>query len=154
MSYTFPVDNWIPFALDEFARIAGADPLLASGVSWPSFSVSPLGPAVGERVTYEFKVEKVKAKKVIINKTAVIVLWNDGSKSVAKCHEGDKFDKLMGILVCSLRKASRNRARIDDWEKLLRKICKRVPVGPDGVAGNLRTLADALYLAAGAIEED
>ena len=98
--------------------------------------------------------DAVEAEKVIINPPAVIVFWSDGTKTVTKCHEGDEFSAMMGILVCSLRKASRNRASIDGWEKLLRKMLKHMPVGQGDVSENLRTLADALYLAASAIEED
>ena len=35
---------------------------------------------------------------------ATIVFWNDGTKTVIKCHEGDQFDEVTGFLLCCLRK--------------------------------------------------
>lgn len=44
-------------------------------------------------------------KKVIISKPATIVIFEDGSKVVSKCHGDDTFDEQTGILICLLKKA-------------------------------------------------
>ena len=44
-------------------------------------------------------------KKVIFNEPATIVLWEDGTKTVVKCMEGDTFSKEMGLAMCICKKA-------------------------------------------------
>lgn len=53
-------------------------------------------------VGYTFKQPKIK--KVIYNDPATIVLWNDGTKTVVKCMEGDTFSKEMGLAMCICKK--------------------------------------------------
>lgn len=55
-------------------------------------------------VGYTFKQPKI-IKKVIYNDPATIVLWNDGTKTVVKCMEGDTFSKEMGLAMCICKKA-------------------------------------------------
>lgn len=43
-------------------------------------------------------------KNIIINPPATIVFWNDGTKTVCKCAEGDTFDPEKGIAMCFFRK--------------------------------------------------
>lgn len=43
-------------------------------------------------------------KKITYNGPATIVFWNDDTKTVIKCHEGDQFDEVTGFLLCCLRK--------------------------------------------------
>lgn len=52
---------------------------------------------------YTFKQPKIK--KVIYNDPATIVLWNDGTKTVVKCMEGDTFSQEMGLAMCVCKKA-------------------------------------------------
>ena len=44
-------------------------------------------------------------KKVIFNEPATIIFWEDGTKTVAKCQEEDKYDREKGMLVCMVKKA-------------------------------------------------
>ena len=44
-------------------------------------------------------------KKVIFNDPATIVLWEDGTKTVVKCMEGDTYSKEMGLAMCICKKA-------------------------------------------------
>ena len=44
------------------------------------------------------------AEKITYNGPATIVFWNDDTKTVIKCHEGDQFDEVTGFLLCCLRK--------------------------------------------------
>ena len=43
-------------------------------------------------------------KKVTRNGDVVTCVWNDGTHTMARCHEGDEFDLDTGILVCALKK--------------------------------------------------
>ena len=43
-------------------------------------------------------------KKVIFNTPATIILWNDGTKTVSKCHN-EKFDKEKGFAMAVAKKA-------------------------------------------------
>ena len=43
-------------------------------------------------------------KKVMRNGDVVTCVWNDGTHTMARCHEGDEFDLDTGILVCALKK--------------------------------------------------
>ncbi len=47
-------------------------------------------------------------KKVIFNDPATIVLWDDGTKTVVKCQDGDVYSKQTGLLMCIAKKAFGN----------------------------------------------
>lgn len=55
----------------------------------------------------------LRIKKVIFNDPAIIVFWADGTKTVAKAHGDDKFDKEVGLTVCIAKKALGNRSNFD-----------------------------------------
>ena len=57
-------------------------------------------------------------KKVIFNGPATIILWDDGTKTVVKCKEGDPYSKEAGFALCLLKKWSGN-----DFHKVLRTAC-------------------------------
>lgn len=44
-------------------------------------------------------------KKVIFNDPATIVIWEDGSKTVVKCQDGDIFDKEKGLAMAISKRA-------------------------------------------------
>lgn len=48
-------------------------------------------------------------RKVIYNPPATIVLWNDGTKTTAKCDEADKYNKETGLMLCILKKKYGNK---------------------------------------------
>ena len=48
--------------------------------------------------------DKFKISKVISRDPATIVFWEDGTKTVVKCQEGDTYDLEKGILYAVLRK--------------------------------------------------
>lgn len=56
---------------------------------------------------------RLRIKKVIFNDPATIVFWADGTKTVAKAHGDDKFDKEVGLTVCIAKKALGNRSNFD-----------------------------------------
>lgn len=43
-------------------------------------------------------------KEVIYNDPAVVVIWNDGTKTVSKCDYGDNFNPEFGLILCVLKK--------------------------------------------------
>lgn len=43
-------------------------------------------------------------KKVIFHNPATIVYWNDNSKTVVKCKDGETFDKEKGLALCISKK--------------------------------------------------
>lgn len=49
--------------------------------------------------------------KIIFNPPATIVLWKDGSKTVVKCDDKDKFDREKGVALCFMKKALGNKSR-------------------------------------------
>ena len=55
--------------------------------------------------------------KVVYNDPAVIVFWNDGTKTIAKCHN-ENYDKEKGLYVAVLKKIMGNdkfRTFSTDW---------------------------------------
>ncbi len=51
---------------------------------------------------------KLVIDNVIFNDPATIVFWNDGTKTVVKCQEGDIFDKEKGLSMAICKKLSGN----------------------------------------------
>lgn len=43
-------------------------------------------------------------QEVIFNPPATIVIWNDGTKTVVKCMEGDEYSKDVGLAMCFCKK--------------------------------------------------
>lgn len=73
----------------------------------------------------DIKDEKVNIKKVIFNPPATIVLWEDGKKTVVKCNPEDKYDKLVGLLLCIAKYAFGNTGK---YNRELDKWCPEEPV--------------------------
>lgn len=67
------------------------------------------------------KEECLYIKKVIFNNPATIVFWSDGTKTVAKAHGKDKFDKEIGLTVCIAKRALRNKKK---WDEVFKKWIK------------------------------
>lgn len=53
-------------------------------------------------------------KKIIFNGPATIVLWDDGTKTVVKCQDGDTFDKEKGVALCFMKKSLGNRSNFNN----------------------------------------
>ena len=49
-------------------------------------------------------VKSVKPTKILIQGTATIIWWSDGTKTVVKCQKGDKMDPEKGIAMCVMKK--------------------------------------------------
>ena len=50
------------------------------------------------------KKDPFKIKRVIFHDPATIVFWDDGSKTVVKCMEGDTYSKEVGLAMCISKK--------------------------------------------------
>ena len=48
-------------------------------------------------------------EKVIYNPPATIILWNDGTKTMAKCDKEDTYDRATGFMLCVLKKKYGNK---------------------------------------------
>lgn len=59
--------------------------------------------------------------KVIFNDPATIVFWCDGTKTVVKCQENDKYDKMTGLAMAISKKAFGNKGRYYD---IFKKWCE------------------------------
>lgn len=44
-----------------------------------------------------------KIKKIILNNPATVIFWNDNSKTVVKCTDGDKYNPLNGIAIAFMK---------------------------------------------------
>lgn len=55
------------------------------------------------------KLLKIKPVKVIYNNPATIVIWSDGTKTVAKCEKGDEYNKEIGLAWCIMKRIMGNK---------------------------------------------
>jgi hypothetical protein len=55
-----------------------------------------------------------KIKNVVFNYPATIILWEDGTKTVVKCQEGDTFSKETGLALCIAKKALGNQGNFNE----------------------------------------
>lgn len=60
-------------------------------------------------------------KDVIFNDPATIVLWEDGTKTIVKCQDGDTFDKEKGLALCIAKKYFDNKGNFNDVFKMFIK---------------------------------
>lgn len=59
-------------------------------------------------------------KKVIFNEPATIVIWDDGTKTVVKCSEGDTYSEWSGLAFCICKKLMG-----DEFHKVFKHWCDR-----------------------------
>lgn len=57
-------------------------------------------------------------KKVIYNDPATIVFWEDGTKTIVKCQEGDSFSKETGLAMAFLKRIHGNKG---DYNEMFKK---------------------------------
>ena len=75
-------------------------------------------PLNNSTVKKEIIKSEIAFKKVIFNGPATIVFWNDGTKTVVKCTEGDPYSKEAGFALCVLKKLTGDR-----FHRVLRNAC-------------------------------
>jgi len=59
----------------------------------------------------------LKPKHVVYNDPATVIVWDDGTKTVVKCHDGDVYDKREGFLLCCAKKLMGNTGSYNDEMK-------------------------------------
>lgn len=91
--------------------------------SVPKLTIEPPEPKLviePQKFGYVFRHDvKYKAKQVIFNPPATVVLWTDGTKTVVKCDPEDTFNETTGVALCYMKKALGNTSR--ELNKALRK---------------------------------
>lgn len=53
-------------------------------------------------------------KNVYFNPPATVVLWDDGTKTVVKCQDGDTYSKETGLALCLAKKAMGNDGKFNE----------------------------------------
>ena len=56
-------------------------------------------------------------KKIMYKPPATIVFWNDGTKTVSVCEEGDVYNKELGFALCVLKKKYDNKTVHEMFDK-------------------------------------
>jgi hypothetical protein len=78
--------------------------------------ISPTG-APDLRFRPDKRINRFAYKKIIFSGPCTIVLWDDGTKTIARASEGDEFDPEKGVAVCFMKKIMGH----TETNKLLRK---------------------------------
>lgn len=74
-------------------------------------------------------------KNVIFNDPATIVFWEDGTKTVVKCQDGDEFDPEKGLAMAIVKKAYGNKGSY--CNKLKKWLPKEEPVDTNSILGSI-----------------
>lgn len=96
--------------------------------------------AWGGEVTFHMGARVIGVEKVVYNDPATIVIWNDGTKTVVKCHEEDRYDPEKGFLLCCAKKLFGNKGRYNDVMR------EHVPEGGGVRIGTVTITADEIDL--------
>lgn len=88
----------------------------SSRCSGKAFAVDVLGNlAYVPNINFSFRVvEPYDIKKVIFNYPCTIVLWEDGTKTVVRCQEGDAWDKEKGLAMAIAKKFMGNKSNFNN----------------------------------------
>lgn len=87
-------------------------------------------------------------KNVIFNDPATIVFWEDGTKTVVKCQDGEEFDPEKGITMAFFKKMHGNKGSyFNEIKKWVEPYCeeeKERSVHVAGMLASLRALVDRM----------
>ena len=72
----------------------------------------------------DIKIELIK--KVIFNDPATVILWIDGTKTVVRCQDGEKYDPEKGLAMALIKKMCGNKG---NYYKIFTKVLKKF--GPE-----------------------
>lgn len=53
-------------------------------------------------------------KNVYFNNPVTVVLWDDGTKTIVRCQDGDTYSKETGLALCMAKKAMGNNGKFND----------------------------------------
>lgn len=63
-----------------------------------------------------------RIERVIFNDPATIIIWEDGTKTIVKCQEGDTYSKELGLAMCFAKKFLGNKGNFNDiFKKYLKE---------------------------------
>lgn len=101
--------------------------LTTDDIRLEGISVFPIQPFLGNTIGQRYKLSCVvevyngdkrkqqtrplRPERVIFNPPATIVIWKDGTKTVVKAQEGDRYDRMTGVAMCYMKKALGNTSR-------------------------------------------
>ena len=74
-------------------------------------------------------------KNVIFNDPATIIFWEDGTKTVVKCQDGDEFDPEKGLAMAIVKKAYGNRGSY--CNKMKKWLPKEESVDTNNILGSI-----------------
>lgn len=81
---------------------------------------------IGEDLAIGYLVDSIcgmgEVEKVIFNGNTTIVFWNDHTKTVVKCQDGDTFSEETGIALCFMKKMLGNKG---NYNKVLREALEK-----------------------------
>lgn len=59
-------------------------------------------------------IDPMKIKRVYFNNPVTVVIWEDGTKTIVRCQEGDVYSKETGLALCIAKKALGNKSNFND----------------------------------------
>jgi hypothetical protein len=96
--------------------------VIANHFGLPRIKIDPISdPFIIRRIS--------KIKKVIFNDPATIVIWDDGTKTVVKCQEGDVYNAELGLAMCISKKYFGNKGNFNEVFKKWIPEEKPLPLG-------------------------
>lgn len=63
---------------------------------------------------YEGLYSYPEIERVIFNNPVTIVIWKDGTKTIVRAQDGDKYDKEKGLALCVMKKVFGNKSKFND----------------------------------------
>ena len=90
-----------------------------------------------------FRIPEIK--NVIFNDPATIVFWDDGTKTVVKCQDGDEFDPEKGLAMAIVKKAYGNKGNY--CNKLKKWLPKKEPVDTNNSPNSIFVPKDFTFTA-------
>jgi len=102
--------------------------------------------AINGRLRHEFSLDDFLPfpDEVIFHNPATVIYWDDGEKTVLKCHGDDAFDERMGLMVATVKKVSA-KLKVDDHEELLKALSKLT-------SEEMHVVSDALTVVASVVD--
>ncbi len=104
----------IPIGLEQSLNKVHDDMINSLLYSVPTFYMKKEG------VNAMFGIPKFEYKKIIFNGPCTIILWKDGTKTIAKASDGEMFDPEKGVAICFMKRALGE----TEGKKVLRKANK------------------------------
>lgn len=82
------------------------------------------------KLDYDRRPDLPDIKKVIFHDPATIIFWEDGTKTIVKCQEGDIFDPEKGVAMAIAKKALGNKGNYYNKIKAYTKDCEEDSLYP------------------------